>query len=202
MTYRLVEIASSLDHLFVFLPRLVRVGDAELFDLLELMDTEDTPSVSAVGTSFFSEASRVTTIAQRQVLAFNDAVQVEGAERLFRSGNQIQVTVVVVASDFVELFIVLFQLSNLVHNISLHEEWGLNSSVLSLAQELQAVVDQGLVQVHGDTLQVVATVTGSSRASFGVVAVNHVHQLVVVLEPVLVGTFRAHNFVNTVIGLD
>jgi hypothetical protein len=58
----LVEFLGVGDHVVKLLPGLLWVSEDELLDLLELMDTENTPSITAVRTSFSSVASGETSV--------------------------------------------------------------------------------------------------------------------------------------------
>lgn len=55
-THGLVKRLAVADHPVKLFPGLLGLGDAELLDLFELVDTEDTPGVLAVRTSLFPEA--------------------------------------------------------------------------------------------------------------------------------------------------
>lgn len=45
--------------------RVFGLGDAELFDFLELMHSEDTPGVPSVGPGLLSETGRVSGVPER-----------------------------------------------------------------------------------------------------------------------------------------
>lgn len=79
----------------------------------------------------------------------------------------------------VELLVELVQLSSLGHHVLLHHERRLDLLVSSLPQELQAVVDQGLVQVETIVGQEETSVAGDLGASFGVKGVESGEDLVV-----------------------
>lgn len=60
----------------------------------------------------------------------------------------------------VELFVKLIQLRGLRHDILVHHEWGLNFFVSSLAQKVEPVRDECLIEVDAIIREEVATVTG------------------------------------------
>ena len=60
--YVLIKFFRNTHHFFMHFPRFVSISDDELFNLFELMDTEDSPSFFSVGSSFLSETSRVTSV--------------------------------------------------------------------------------------------------------------------------------------------
>lgn len=56
--YRLVELLRIFNHLFMHVPRVIaiRAGDTELLYFLKLVYSENSKSISAMGTRFFAEA--------------------------------------------------------------------------------------------------------------------------------------------------
>lgn len=64
----------------------------------------------------------------------------------------------------VQLFVELRQLRGLGHHLLVHHEWRLDVLVASLAQELEAVGDECLVQVDTVVGQEVSSVSGNLRA--------------------------------------
>jgi len=62
----LEKLFRSLEHDFMLFPRLLRRCDAKLFDLLELVDSEDTPCVLAVGSCLLPEAGRKASISIKE----------------------------------------------------------------------------------------------------------------------------------------
>ena len=61
-TERLVERLGVFEHVLEHGRGVFRLGDAELLNLLELMHSEDTPSIPSVGTGFLSETGRVSGV--------------------------------------------------------------------------------------------------------------------------------------------
>ena len=51
----LVEVSGVLDEVLLHVLGLLRLADNELLDLIELVDSEDTPGILAVGTSLLTE---------------------------------------------------------------------------------------------------------------------------------------------------
>jgi len=66
----------------------------------------------------------------------------------------------------------------LLHDGFLHEEGGLNLSVVTLSQLGHAVGDQGLVELHAQAFQVVATMAGDARSTLHLEHVKASHDLV------------------------
>lgn len=58
-------------------------------NLLELMDAEDTTSITAVGTYFLTEARRDACVALRQLGLLNPFITMESSYGLFRSCDQV-----------------------------------------------------------------------------------------------------------------
>ena len=84
---RLIEFFSNSNHILHNLPRLLRLSNDELLDLLELMDSEDTPVVFTMSTSFFSETCWSSTIFNWKTAFFNPLISVHRWYWLFRSCN-------------------------------------------------------------------------------------------------------------------
>lgn len=64
-TQRLIESLRVLQHGLKHGGRVLGLSDAELFDLLELMHSEDTPGVPSVGPGLLSETGRVSGVPER-----------------------------------------------------------------------------------------------------------------------------------------
>lgn len=88
---RLVELFRGGDHGLEHLPRFLRLRYAELFDFLELVDTEDSPHISARGTRFFTETGRVSCVFDWELFfgTFEPFVRVECGYGLFRGCDQV-----------------------------------------------------------------------------------------------------------------
>lgn len=125
---RLVESLSNLEHLTVHLPRLGRVGDSELLDLLELVNTEDSPSILSVRTGLLTEASRKTSVLDGELLRLNPFLSVVSRDGLLRGGDEV-LLISVVSVNLVEGLVKLLELSGLSHNVLVHEERGLERGV-------------------------------------------------------------------------
>lgn len=58
----LIELFRSANHRVERVPALLRLGDAELLDLLELVHTEDAPHISSGGSCLFAETGGVAGV--------------------------------------------------------------------------------------------------------------------------------------------
>lgn len=178
-TQGLVKLFRVLDHVVKHLPGLLGLSQAELLNLLELVDTENTPGVTASSTGLLAEAGRVAGVLDGQLLLglLEPLVGVEGRDGLLRGGDQVHV--LVVASDLVELLVELGKLGSLGHGLLLHEVRGLELLVLALAQEGKAIVDKSHVELNTGIGQEVAAVGGDLVTTLGIVGTETVEDLVV-----------------------
>ena len=142
----LVKQLRSLDHFLELVPRLVGLTVDELLDLLELVDSEDTPDVSTVRASLLTEAGRDTCVPLGQISWLDPLLHMHGRNRLFRSGNEIERLIVVGALNLVQVFSEVRQLTGVLHDALLHEIGRLHLSVIILVQLGKAVVDQSLIE--------------------------------------------------------
>ena len=164
-TETLVEFFRGADHAVEFVPRLGGVTVNELLDLLELMDAEDTPNVTTVGASLLTEAGGDTSVSERQVSRLNPLLHVQSRDGLLGSCDQIERLVVIGSLNLVQVFREVRKLASLLHNGFLHEERRLDLSVLGLAQHGHTVADQGLVELHAKTFEVVAAMASDARST-------------------------------------
>lgn len=178
-TQGLVEVFRVLDHVVKHLPGLLGLSQTELLNLLELVDTEDTPGVATSSSGLLAEAGRVTGVLDGQLLLglLEPFVGVEGGDGLLRGGDQVHV--LVVASNLVELLVELGKLSSLGHGLLLHEVRGLELPVLALAQERETVVDKSHVKLNTGIGQEVAAVGSDLVTTLGIVSTETVEDLVV-----------------------
>jgi len=178
-TQGLVEVLRVLNHVVKHLPRLLRLSQAELLNLLKLVHTENTPGVATSSTGLLTETGRVTSILDRELLLglLEPLVSVEGRDGLLRGGNQVHI--LVLASDLVQLLVELGKLSGLGHGLLLHEVRGLKLGVVALTQEAETVVDKSHVQLNTGIDQEVSTVGGDLVTALRVVSSKTVQDLVV-----------------------
>jgi len=144
------------------------------------MDSENAPNISSVGTSFFSEARRNSSIPKRQISWFYPFTGVHGWNRLLWSCNKIEGLLVVSSLDFVQILLEIIKLASGMHVGWFHKEWRLEWRVVVLIKSGNAKVDEGLVEHYSDTFQVVASVSCYFLASLQLNHVQQVHDLVVV----------------------
>lgn len=186
----LVELLRVRDHLVEHLPGARGVRDAELLDLLKLVHTENAPGVLAVRAGLLAEARRVAGVADRQLLRglVEPLVRVERRDGLLRRGNE--VLVVLVARDLVQFLVKVLELRRLGHMLLAHHERRHDLFVRLLAEEVEAVVDQRLVQVYTVARQVETTVPGNLRATVRVEELETVHHFVVRQDVILLLDLR------------
>lgn len=164
------------------------------------MHTEDTPSVLPVRARFTSVAGREPRVADGQVLLHHPLVCMQGADRLLGGGDEVLVVLLVAVDDLVQFLIELLQLGRLRHHILQHELRRLQGDVLPLSEELQAVVDERLVQEDAPALQEVAAVPDHLDAALGLVAIEArehvvVRETVALLDRYALGRPRADQLV-------
>lgn len=136
--------------------------------LLELVDTERSPDITAVTSSLLAEARAVSGVLQGEVLRQQPLVGVVDRDGLLRGRDEVLVGLSV--HNLVKLYlnvspyrllfwyldkrkskhthtlVKLLQLGRLGHLILEEEEWRLEGRETLVGQELDAVVDDGLVQ--------------------------------------------------------
>lgn len=112
-----------------------------------------------------------------EVLGNKPLVGMVGRDGLLRGSNE--VLLIVAVSDLVELFVKLLKLGSLAHVVLGHELGGLKGGVTTLAEEGEAIVDQGLVQENTPLAQEVSSVANNLDTTVGVVSVKTEQDLVV-----------------------
>ena len=121
-----VKLLGVADHLLQHLPGLVvaGLGDAELFDFLELMDAKDAAGVAAMRAHLLPEAAGEAGVADGQCALCDPLVPVECGYRLLGRRDQVFLLHALVlrvlarlAHYFVQLFVELTQLGHLLHHL-------------------------------------------------------------------------------------
>ena len=64
----------------MLVPRVIRLGERELLDLVELVHPEHASRVASGGAGLAAEAGREADVAQRQIVGVEDLAGVEPAE--------------------------------------------------------------------------------------------------------------------------
>lgn len=175
----LVELLGVPDHLLEGLPGLLWVGEHELLNLLELVDTENSPRVASVRSSLSAVAGGESGVLDWELLWHDPLVGVESRYWLLRSGNEVLVVDSISVLDLVKLLVEILKLGGLGHVVLQHELWSLEGSVSSGVQELETVVDHGLVEEHTPVSQEVSTVTDNLNTALWVVTIQASEDLVV-----------------------
>lgn len=83
------ELFGCSNHLLMHCPRILWPCQNKLFNFFELMDSENTPSIFSMCTSFFSETCRCSSISYWQGLLVNPLFSVISRNRLLGCGNKI-----------------------------------------------------------------------------------------------------------------
>mmetsp|Transcript_115027 Transcript_115027/g.330461 ORF Transcript_115027/g.330461 Transcript_115027/m.330461 type:complete len:325 (+) Transcript_115027:568-1542(+) len=150
----------------MLLPGLLRLGQHELLDLLELVYPEDATNIPAGAAGLPAEARRNAHVPEREPRPIEALSPVEGGDRLLRSGDQvlIELRLVLVFDHLVEDIIVVCKLRGLAHQVFLHEERRLESRVATHGQEREAVIDQRLIQQHAGAHEEIAAGSGDVAA--------------------------------------
>lgn len=138
-----------------------------------------TPCVTAMCTGLSPVTSRESSILQWQVGLLEPLVRMEGGDGLLRRGNEVFVILGWAVGDLVQLVVELFQLRSLGHHILQHELRRLQRRVAPTVQELQAVVDERLVEEGAPVLEEVASVAHDLDAALRFVPVYPGQYLVV-----------------------
>lgn len=156
------------------LPGFIILADDELFDLLELVHSENTPHVLTSCSSLFSEARGKSTVLDGKVCSLQPFSSVHCRDGLLGCSNEVILTVlyrVKVLSEVIEL-------ASLVHELTLHEVGWLQESVASVGHKVQSVVDYSLVQKNSDSSEEIASVACNLGSSFWLKHVEASHDLV------------------------
>lgn len=175
----LVELLGVGDHVVKGLPRLLGLSDDKLLDLLELVDTEDTPGILSVGTGLTTVTGGESSVRDGEVLLLEPLVGVESGNRLLRGGDKVLVVGGVTVNYLVKLLVELLKLGSLGHHVLEHELGGLERNVSLAGEELETVVDQGLVEEDSPLLEEVTTVTDNLNSTLGLVTVKASENIVV-----------------------
>ena len=164
------------------------------------MDSEYTPVVFSVGSSFFSETSGDTTVLNWETGFLNPFTSVHGRNGLFRSSDQVSIvaflTSLFLFSSFnlVKVFLEVAQLTSFLHDLLLHEVWWLDHIVSSLHQEMDSEIDEGVVEKNTVTFQEVTSVPGNLLASFWIVTAEGFQDFVVIESTSFVGDLDVWDF--------
>lgn len=128
----------------------------------------------------------------------------ERRNRLFRGSNQVLVILHVTIDNFIQLLIELFKLCGLAHVILQHELRGLERSIASLCQKLQAVIDECLVEEDTPLAKEVSTMSDNLDTTLRVIAIEPEQYLMVRENGLLLHrhTLGCPRLLNTVIVLE
>mmetsp|Transcript_12423 Transcript_12423/g.13628 ORF Transcript_12423/g.13628 Transcript_12423/m.13628 type:complete len:205 (-) Transcript_12423:145-759(-) len=141
----------------------------ELLNLFKLVHPEDTSNVPSRRPSFLAETRGNSSVSVGQFSFLNPLILVVGTDGLFRGCNQIlfggSIGIVRFSGNLVKLFIKIFELGNVCHNILVHKVGWLQSLVLSFTKKCKSIIDQGLVQKYTHVRQKVSTMTGNALSS-------------------------------------
>lgn len=159
-----------MDHLFKHGPWVLGRSYAELLNFLELMHSENTPSILSMCTCFLSEAWWGSSVFDGECSLFDPFSSMHSWNGLFWGCNQIVIFFLSVSWNFVELIIKITELAGFSHDFLSEEERRLNGSVLSFVQKGNSVVYEGLVEKHSWAFQKVTSMAGYFLASLRIIA--------------------------------
>ncbi len=115
----LIELLGKSNHIFMGLPWVLWLGDNELLNLLELVHSENSPSVFSMGPCLLPEAWGTSPIFDRKLGLFDPLVSVHGWDGLFWSGYQVEVFLLSISRNLVELVVKVAKLAGFSHNFLL-----------------------------------------------------------------------------------
>ena len=187
--------------------------DAELLDLIELVDAEDAADVLAGRSGLLAEAGGHAAVAAGEGLLVDPLVAVVAAEGLLGGGDEVLLAgalgIVGLAADLVELLVEVVELGNAGHDVLVHHVGGLEDVVSLLPEEGDGVVDEGLVEKDAGVLEEVGPMSTDLLATLRFVSVDSPEQVVVgeglgFWQGVLDGALRAgeEGLVAAVLGLE
>ena len=143
-------------HFFQFVPRVLRLAKNELFNLLKLMDSENTPYISTVRSSLLSETWWVTCISKWQISWFYPFISMHSWNWLFWSCDQVKWLFSFISSfNLIQVFFKVIKLAGFMHYWWFHEVWWLKWSVFSFVKSWDTVIDQRLIQHNTKSLKIV-----------------------------------------------
>jgi hypothetical protein len=135
------------------------------------MNTEKSPCLFSMGSSFFPEARRESGIKYRELLTglVEQCTSVVCRDRLLGSRNE--VLILSLSRHFVKFLVELRELGSLCHHVLLHEKWCHELLVASGAKESKTIVNEGKVEIDSCVCQEISTVTGNSGTTLLIVTV-------------------------------
>lgn len=182
-----------MDHIFKHLPWVFRLGDAELLNFFELMDSKDTPGVLSMSACLFSEAWWRSSVLDGQAWLLNPLSSVHCWNGLLWSSNKIEVLIFSISWNLVELVIEIAELAGFSHNLLLQEERRLNEIITSLWKEGDSVVDERVVQENSNSFQEVASMSCDLLSSFWVISSQSLKNFMMIQASSLVGDLNVGN---------
>mmetsp|Transcript_3106 Transcript_3106/g.6257 ORF Transcript_3106/g.6257 Transcript_3106/m.6257 type:complete len:446 (-) Transcript_3106:82-1419(-) len=181
----LVKLLGRVDHPVLLFRRLLEIvlDDAKLLDLLELMHPENTPDIPSRTARLLPETRADPRVPQWERLLLDPLVPVISANGLFRRGDEVLLAdplgIVRLARHFVQLFVEILQLGDARHDLLVHHVRRLEDLIALLAEEGDAVVDEGLVEEDSGVFEEVAPMARDVLAAQGLVAVDAPEEVVV-----------------------
>ena len=171
----LIKLLARRNHLLKHLPTLPRIRNHKLFHLFKLVHSKNSPHVSSRRPCFLAETRRVSRILdwKLRVWALEPLVRVQRRDRLLGRRNQVLFiirrndlqTLVSLGSNYclptylVQLLVKLLKLRRLAHLVLVHHKRWLNLLVPLLAQKVESVGYERLVEIHSVVNQIVAAVS-------------------------------------------
>lgn len=113
-----------------------------------------------------------------EILGDEPLVCMVGRNGLLRRGNKVLVVLRIAIDYLVKLFVKIFELGCLGHEVLQHELGSLERAISSLREELQTVVDQGLVEEDAPLTQEISSVADNLGSTVRIISIKTEKNLV------------------------
>ncbi len=181
-------------------PRVFGLAKDKLLDFFELMDSENTPVVFSMGSSFLSETGGDATVLNWKVGLFDPFTSVHGRDGLLRSGDQVGIValfpclIFFAPFDFVKVFFKVTQLASFFHYLLFHKVWRLDHIVSSFHEEVNSEVDESVVEKDTVTFQEITSVACDLLTSFWVITSDGFQNFMMVVTTSFISDLDVRNF--------
>jgi hypothetical protein len=196
----LIKLFRQGNHFFMNFPRVFGLAKDKLLDFFKLMDSENTPVVFSMGSSFLSETGGNATVLNWKAGLFDPFASVHGRDGLLRSGDQVSIVaffsclIFFASFNFVKVFFKVTQLASFFHDLLFHKVWRLDHIVSSLHEEVNSEVDESVVENDAVAFQEITSVTSDLLASFWVITSDGFQNFMMVVTTSFIGDLDVWNF--------